>query len=456
MHALSSVPQRLILLCLCLFMAITSAHAENNWPQFRGEDSRGVVENANLPTEWSATKNVEWKTDIPGRGWSSPIVWGNKVFLTTVLTDGEFIEARKGLYWIDELPQPSKETHHWMVYCLDLESGNILWEKEVHKGKPTSPHHLKNSLASETPVTDGERVYCFFGNLGLYTFDMDGELQWTQAVAPHKMSWNWGTAASPMLHGDRVYIINDNEEDSYLLALDKKTGDEIWRIKREEEKSNWSTPYIWEHDGITEIVTSGTVKVRSYDLDGKLLWSLKGMSEITIATPYAYDGLLYLSSGYVGDKTWRPIYAVRPGAKGDITLAEGETSNEFIAWFHKVGAPYNPSTIVYEDRLFVLHDKKKMDCYNSKTGELIYEKAPFPKGTAGFTSSPWAYGGNLFCLNEDGVTFVVKPGDTFEIVGTNTLGEDEMGMSTPAIAGDRLLIRTEARVYSIKNGAGAE
>ena len=317
----------------------------------------------------------------------------------------------------------------------------------MHEGKPDSPRHLKNSYASETPATDGERLYTYFGGVGLFCFDLAGNPVWEKRIPPQKMAYAWGTAASPILDGDRLYLINDNEEASYLLALDKKTGDEIWRIARE-EGSNWSTPYIWKNSQRTEIVTPGSDAVRSYDLDGKLLWSLTGMSSITIATPYAEGDLLYVSSGYVGDKDHRPIYAIRPGASGDITLAEGQTSNEFIAWSHNLAAPYNPSTLVYQDRLYVLYDRGTVSCYNAKDGTPIYEKQELPKG-AGYTTSPWASNGMIYCLNEDGITHVLKAGDTFEVLHSNALDENDMGMATPALTPERLLLRTSSRLYAI-------
>jgi outer membrane protein assembly factor BamB len=434
---------------ILIMVLATAVHADANWTQFRGPGARGVGEGDGLPDRWSATENVAWKTDIPGRGWSSPIVWGNRVFLTTVVNLGESEEPKKGLYFGGDRLDAPDSVHQWKVLCLDLDSGRVLWQRQVHEGKPPSSIHIKNSFASETPVTDGDRVYVYFGNLGLFCFDMDGNPVWTKEIGPHKTRYGWGTAASPALYKDRLYIVNDNEEDSYLLALDKHTRREIWRTARD-EKSNWSTPYIWENEGRTEIVTPGSGKVRSYDLDGNLLWSLEGMSVITIATPYAYDGLLYITSGYIGDRKHRPIYAIRPGAEGDISLAEGETANASIAWCRPMAAPYNPSTLIYDGRLYVLLDRGPLTCFNPKDGEIVYEDKRLPKGS-GFTTSPWAYGGKIFCLNEDGVTFVLKAGDTFEILHTNQLAEDDMGMATPAIAGDRLLIRTAARLYCIRN-----
>jgi outer membrane protein assembly factor BamB len=322
-----------------------------NWPQFRGPDGRGVAANANLPDRWSSTENVAWKTEIPGRGWSSPIVWGDRVFLAAVVNSADSEPPKKGLYLGGERPRPSSD-QQWKVLCLDLVSGKVQWERLVHQGQPPGPIHLKNSYASETPVTDGERVYACFGNVGLFCLDFEGRPVWSKRLPPHAMRAGWGTAASPVLHRDRLYYVSDNEEQSYLVALDKRTGNEVWRAERD-EKSNWSTPCVWENDQRTEIVTPGSGKVRAYDLDGKLLWWLRGMSGITIATPYADGGLLYVSSGYVGDKS-RPVYAIRPGAAGDISLPGGQTSSAAIAWCNPTAAPYNPTTLVYEGRLYVL------------------------------------------------------------------------------------------------------
>ncbi|MDE0865920.1 MAG: PQQ-binding-like beta-propeller repeat protein [Rubripirellula sp.] len=423
--------------------------AGDHWPQFRGPDATGVVQaTTNLPETWSAEDNIAWKQDIPGRGWSSPIVWGNRIFLTTVINSEETEAAKKGLYFGGNRPKPPESDHQWQVLCLELDTGKELWRRTVHEGKPTTSIHVKNSFASETPTTDGKHVYVVFGGVGIFCLDMNGNEVWKKAIEPAKTRYGWGFAASPILHQDRLYLLNDNDEASSLLALDKHTGEEIWRVKRD-EKSNWSTPYVWSHAKGTEIVVPATGRVVSYGLDGQEKWSLFGMSSITIATPYEHQGLLILSSGYVGDPS-RPLYAIRPGATGDISLAEDAESNDHIAWCQPTGAPYNPSTIAYDGIIYVLHDRGLMAAYDAKTGEEIYSKQRIPKGRS-FTSSPWAYNGKLFCLNEDGETFVIKAGRDFELLHSNSLEEDDMGMATPAIVGDRVLIRTAARLYCIRN-----
>jgi outer membrane protein assembly factor BamB len=435
---------RTFILSIILLVPISG---QDHWPAFRGADSRGISENPDLPDTWSTTKNVAWKTNIPGRGWSSPIVWDQKVFLTTVVNKGESERPKKGLYFGGNRLKIPESTHLWKVICLDLDTGKTLWDKDVHKGEPKSSIHLKNSYASETPVTDGELVYCYFGSLGLYAMDFEGKVVWSHKVPAYPTRYGWGTASSPVLHKDRLYLVNDNDENSYLLALDKKTGKEIWKNSRD-EKSNWSNPYIWKNKLRTEIIVPGSGRTRSYGLDGKELWSLKGMSSITIATPYAHDDLLYLSSGYVGDSK-RPIYAIKPGAKGDISVTSKNTSNDFIAWSSWKAAPYNPSTLLYRDQIYVLLDRGYLSAYNPKTGTAIYGKQRLP-GSTGFTASPWAYHGKIFCFNEDGGTNVCKAGKSFELLRTNQLAEDDMGMATPAIAGKNLLIRTSARIYCIR------
>ena len=423
------------------------AFASESWPQFRGPNASGVSTNTHLPDKWSATENVAWKTDLPGRSWSSPIVWGDRVFLTAVVSPEVSELPKKGLYFGGNRLGLPKSEYQWKVLCLDLAMGKVQWEKTVHRGAPQTPIHVKSSYGAETPVTDGERVYALFGNLGLFAFTLDGAEVWSKQLEPHKTRFGWGTAASPVLHDGRLFVVNDNDEQAELFALEAKTGKEVWRADRE-EKSNWATPFIWNNGQRTELITPGSRAVRSYDLEGKVLWSFRGMSSIAIPTPFAGDGLLFVSSGYVGDKL-RPLYAIRPGASGDLTLKSGESNNQFIAWSNPVGGPYNPSPLFYEGYCYVLYDRGLVSCYDAKTGKLLYDRQRLPEGLA-FTTSPWAAGGRIFCLNEDGVCYVLRAGDKFELLHTNKLADGDMCMATPALVGDRLLIRTAARLYCIR------
>jgi outer membrane protein assembly factor BamB len=442
--------KRTLVAALLMLVVVTGAVADDRWPQFRGPGSLGVAEDPSLPDKWSTTENVAWKTDIPGMGWSSPIVWGDNIFLTSVISSVDGEKPKKGLYFGGERPAPG-DVHRWVVYCLDFKTGKIKWEREVHKGPPASTRHLKNSYASETPVTDGERVYACFGNVGIFCFDVKGKQLWAKRWGPFKTRFGWGTAASPILYKDRIYVVNDNDEQSFLLALDRKTGAEVWKVDRQ-EATNWATPYIWENEQRTEIVTPGTGKVRSYDLNGKLLWEFKGMSSISIPTPFSKFGLIYIASGYVGDQN-RPVYAMRPGATGDVTLAKGETTSKYFAWYQPQGGPYNPSPIVYGDFYYTLYDRGFFTCHDARTGKEIYQKVRIDPGVNAFTSSPWAYNGKIFCLSEDGDTFVIQAGGEYKLLGKNSL--EEMCMATPAIARGSLVLRTASKLYRITNGGKA-
>jgi outer membrane protein assembly factor BamB len=430
--------------------------ADVNWPQFRGARSLGVADpktEAALPDKWSATENVAWKTDVPGMGWSSPIVWNGKIFLTAVVSSAPQEAVKKGLYFGGERPAP-KDEHRWVVYCLDFKTGKLLWEREVHKAIPTITRHLKNSYASETPVTDGERLYALFGNVGLFVFDLNGKPLWQTKIEAKPTRFGWGTAASPVVWKDRVFVLNDNEDTSWIAALDKKTGKELWRAERWKQ-TNWATPYVWESGARTELIVPATKRVISYDPNtGKEFWTFSGMSSIAIPMPFSAFGMLYVASGYIGDQH-RPVYAIKPGASGDISLKEGETSNQYIAWYQRQASPYNPSPIIYGDIYYTLLDRGFFTAHDAKTGALVYDRQRLDPDVpiGAFTSSPWAYQGKIFCLNEDGMTYVIQAGREFKVVGKNSL--DELCMATPAIVGDSLLIRTATKLYRIRKTSKA-
>ncbi|HEV3302918.1 MAG TPA: PQQ-binding-like beta-propeller repeat protein [Planctomycetaceae bacterium] len=426
---------------------------------------------AHPPDRWSATESVAWKTDVAGLGWSSPIVWNGRIYLTTCVNTSPDRKPRKGLYMedLDATKYPKEMSiHSWKTLCLDLTTGKIVWEKVASEGIPSKPHHIKNTLASETPTTDGERLYVLFGNLGLFCYDLDGKLLWTSPIPARDTRYGWGTSMSPIVYGDRVYFADDNEVKSCLFALDKRTGKPVWKVDRK-EKTNYSTPYIWENPDRTELVTSGINWVTSYDLSGNELWKIKGKSILSIPSPFARDGLLYVTSGHV---LWgkHRIYAIRPGAKGDISPPDDDkdekstaTPNDpiddkaidpHIAWYRKIG-PYHPTPLIVGDNLYMLFDRGILMCFDAKTGKLVFNKQRLAKGNA-FTSSPWSYGDKLFCLNEDGVTSVVQTGPEFKSLHTNTLAEDDMCMATPVIVGDKLLIRTSKRLYCVQNLAKRE
>jgi hypothetical protein len=427
----------------------TTTLLADEWPRFRGPSAGVAADDPALPDTWSPTENVVWKADIGGIGWSSPVVWGDHIFLTTVVNTAPQEAPRPGLY-LGDWPA-STAPHRWMVYDIDFNTGTVRWAREVGGSPPARARHLKNSYASETPVTDGERVYFYFGNAGLFAFDLSGRPLWSKPITPFKTRNNWGTGGSPVLHRDRVYIANDNDEQSFLAAYDARTGAEAWRVNRV-EGTNWSTPFVWDNDVRSEIITAGSDKVRSYDLSGKLLWEFSGMSTITIPTPFAHQGLLYISSGYIADAL-RPAYAIRPGAAGDISLTPGETTNAYIVWSSPTGAPYNPTPLVYGDSYYTLFDRGFFSNHDAKTGREIYARQRVSAEASGFTASPWAYNGKIFAMSEDGDTYVIQAGSTFNVLGKNSL--NEMTLATPAVAHGSLIIRTATKLYRISKTASA-
>lgn len=422
----------------------TSAERVEGWPQFRGPGSTGVAESPGLPEKWSTTENVAWKTIIPGHGWSSPIAWGDRIFVTAVVPAGDIETPQKGLYFGGERPAPKIE-HRWIVYAIDFATGRIVWQREAHRGIPPEARHVKNTYASETPVTDGKHVYVSFGNIGLFAYDFSGNVVWSSRVKARPTHNGWGTASSPVLHQGRLYVVNDNDGGSYLTAIDAATGKTIWLVERKEE-TNWSTPYVWQHSQRTEIVTTGKGLIRSYDLNGQLLWQLGPMSSIVIPTPFSKFDLLYAASGYVGDQV-RPVYAIRPGASGDISLPRGETSNGSIAWSLPQGGTYNTSPIVYGDYYYTLFDRGFFTCHDARTGKEIYTKVRLDPAAGAFTASPWAYNGKLFAMSEDGVTYVIQAGPEYKLLGRNSL--DEFTMASPAIHLGSLIVRTASALYRI-------
>ena len=336
--------------------ADTSAH----WPRFRGPDSNPVSDNPNLPVKWSKTENVEWVADVPGVGWSSPVVWGTRVFMTAATSEqrmkppslgtefsNEYIaELRKqGLsadeinkrLWARDREMPDDIVISLMLYCYDLESGKRLWERQIYHGRPRGGRHVKNSFASETPVTDGERVYAYFTDYGLYAFDFEGKQIWATPFERHETIRDYGTGASPALYRDRLFVLNDNEEQSFLAAFDARTGKELWRTPRTVEpvrKTGWSTPFVWENRLRTEVVTLGPGVAISYGLDGRELWRIKRMGGVAIQSPFAWNDILFVTSGTSGDDN-KPIVAIRAGGSGDITPSEPENKNEHVVWYER-------------------------------------------------------------------------------------------------------------------------
>ena len=467
------LPLRLSGLACVLFLSSRAVHGQDSaWPQFRGPDSNPVGAHARLADRWSKTENVEWSQAIPGRGWSSPIVTGGKVYVTTVVTEGKSKPPQTGTEYSNEyvaelmkqglsqkevlervtardIELPHEVTLHYFLYCLDLKSGKVEWRKEFHAGRPPGGRHRKNSFTSESPVTDGKFVYVYVANLGLWAFDLKGRQVWRAPLEAHPIYLDFGTGSSPALAGDLLIVVNDNQKQQHIAAFDRRTGKQAWRTNRDiggktepVQRSGWATPYVWRNALRTEIVTVGPGEAISYDLSGKELWRLSGMAATPIPMPFAYDGLLYIDGG-----RGKSLFALRPGAKGDISLKEGQTSNDFIVWSQARAGTYLPTPVAYDGAIYALTETGILSRFNAKTGELTYKTRIDPAAT-NFTTSPWAYNGKLFCLSEEGQTFVVAAGEKFQLLHVNAL--DEMAQASPALVGERLLIRTESRLYSIR------
>ncbi len=463
----------LVLSCMAVLSAGTAWSAEPEWPRFRGPDANPAVAQGKLPEKWTTKENVEWAAEIPGRGWSSPIVNGSRVLLTTVVTEGKSKPPQIGTEYSNEyaaelikqglsekemldrvvardIELPKEVMLHYFLFSLDIQTGKVVWKREFYSGKPPGGRHRKNSFASETPVTDGKLVYVYVANLGLYAYDMEGEQVWHTPLESYPIYLDFGTGGSPALLGDMLVIVNDNEKQQFIAAFDKRTGKPVWRTNRDlaakgggpPQRSGWVTPFVWKNPRRTEIVTVGPGVAVSYDTAGKELWRLSGMASTPIPSPFAYEGLLYVNGG-----RGMALFAIKPGASGDLTPGEDGKLGDFIAWSQPRGGTYLPTEVAYQGALYALSETGILSRFDARTGKLNY-RSRIGEGGA-FTSSPWAYNSRVFCLSEEGKTFVIAAGEKFELLQVNPL--DEMAQATPAIVADRLLLRTESRLYSIRN-----
>jgi outer membrane protein assembly factor BamB len=602
---------------VALIVLVPAVGGGGEWPQFRGPAGSGVSSEGTLPAAWDSGKNIAWKATLPGYGWSSPVVWGDKIFLTTAVSDKqrkptamyspgesggrggpgpggfrppsptqilpsflqgmlnltdeqkkqmeelqkevddklgtiltdeqkkqlrqpppgpgsfgsfpqpgqvlspalqerlkltadqkqqrqqlqEIVDARLAELLKDEQknqlqamrqgpgrggfggpggfgrPQPPPNVvYRWEVYCLDRSTGNVLWKQVAREGKPRIPIQASNTYASETPVTDGERLYAYFGMHGVYCYDLAGKPLWQVDLGSYPTVLGFGTGSSPALDDGRLFVQCDNEEKSFLVALDARTGKELWRVDRP-ERTSYSTPFVWKNKQRTEVVCLGSPKVRAYDpATGKQLWELGGMTGQPKASPVGDADLLYVGSpggpggmfggpggpgggrpgggpppggGFGGGA--RPLVAVKAGASGDITVKSGATSNDGVAWSLPQAGPPTATPLLYRGQLYILEERGGLlSCYDAGTGKQFYkERLP---GARGFTSSPLAVDGKVYCLDDGGTTFVVQAGPEFKLLGKNSLGE--MCWASPAVAGGELLVRTVDTLYCVKQGAG--
>lgn len=420
------------------------------WPQFRGPGASGVGDGQGAPAAWDAAtgEGVRWKTPIPGIGLASPIVWGDRVFVATAVSATGDATFRTGLYGdgtsVDDLSE-----HSFRLYALDAATGRVVWEREVHRGAPTVRRHLKSSLANATPATDGERVVVLFGAVGvLAAYDFAGEPVWRRDVGvldandPQSGSAEWGHASSPILYGDLVLIQGDRRKDSFLAAYRLATGEEVWRVPRP-EPSTWATPNVLPGPSGDELIVNGQT-IRAYDpRSGRELWTLAPNSEIVVATPVVGDGLAFVTAGY---PPVRPVYAVRPGHRGDLTLPAGERASAAVAWSHGRGGTYIPTPILYRGILYTCNNNGVLTAYRASTGEQLSHTRLSAAG-ASFAASPVAADGRLYIAGETGEVYVLAAGPEPELLGIYPMGEPVM--ATPAIAGGLLVVRTLGHVYGL-------
>jgi outer membrane protein assembly factor BamB len=445
------------LFAVCLLDWLAAPGAAQNWPQFRGLNGDGHSSEVNLPVQWAPDQHVAWKVKIPGVGWSQPVVWGDRVIVTTAVSDKQQKpnprdwspgDGLGGLSaFLGSVRKPPNEEYRWKVICLDRATGTVVWEQDARTGNPTIAIHPRNSYATETPITDGERLIAYFGMAGVYCYDFSGKLLWSKDLGTYPLQMDWGTGSSPVLVENRIFVQCDNEKASFLVALDKQTGDEIWRVPRD-EKSNWSTPYLWKNDQRTELVCAGGKKMRSYDpATGKIFWEMNGSGRCS-SSPVGNRELLYVSSGDRLTGQRGVLAAIRPGASGDISLGGAETTNEMVAWSVTLPGGRVASPLVVRDCLYLLDQQGGLiRCLNATKGTQNYrERLP---GAAGFTASPWASEEKIFCLDQSGSTFVLQAGPEFKLLATNKL-DDEIFWSSPAVAGSAILIRGVENLYCIE------
>lgn len=439
-------------LCAILIpLLCVSREVPGDWPRWRGPFDNGVAR-TDAPLKWSDTENIAWKVAVPGKGHSSPVIWGDRVYITTAVPSQPGSEQassqggggrRGGFGQGATVEQPE---HKLMVIAYDRKTGKQVWEQTVKSVKPHEGYHQRyGSYASNSPVTDGKLLYTFFGSHGAYAFDLNGKpvWQWDPNVKMH-MRNAFGEGVAPTLHGDTLLLVFDHEGDDFLVALDKNSGKPKWRVDRQ-EISNWAAPLVVEHEGTTQVIVSAPTKVRSYDIkDGSLIWEAAGLGANTIPKPVYANGIVYVMSGFRDPN----LMAIRLGRKGDLT------GTDAILWTTNKGTSYTPSPVLHEGKLYMLTDSGMLSCLDAATGKPYYERVRLPK-PYNFKASPVAANGKLYLATEDSDVVVVKMGENFEVLATNTL-TDQSFIATPAIAGGEIYLRSQTHLFCIreKNSAG--
>jgi outer membrane protein assembly factor BamB len=443
-------------------MFASAAGAQTNWPSFRGASALGIADGPATATTWNVaqSKNILWKTPIPGLGHSSPIIWGFRLFVTTAVNQSRNAPLKVGLYG-DPASADDNDVQQWKIFCLDKRTGEILWQTTAHEGAPKVKRHPKSTHANCTMATDGTHLVAFFGSEGLYCYDLEGRLRWKKdfgilranptvyndAPDPESATLEWGFASSPVIYGQRVFVQCDVLSNGFVAALNLATGDTIWRTRRD-DTGTWSTPTVCADEGPRpQLVVNGWKHMGGYDLEtGGEIWRMSGGGDCPVPTPVVWHGLIFLMSAH-GPRS--PIYAVRTDAVGDISLRGGGSNSQYVAWSTPRGGSYMETPMIYEDYLYTCQPSGVLSCYAAATGALLY-KERLGSGGDGFTASPVASPGRIYFASEEGSVFVVKPGTHFTVLATNQMGE--VCMATPAISEGTIFFRTQGCVVAVGEG----
>jgi outer membrane protein assembly factor BamB len=437
-----------LILILPLGFSLGAAVVAQNWPSFRGEFARGVADGQDLPLVWDVEsgRNVRWKTAIPGMGHSSPIVWGDRIFVTTAVGS-----EPPPLVLGDEggIDLAQEGAHSWRLYSLDKRTGKILWFQEAFSGEPRAVRHVKASQANATPVTDGKSVVGIFGSQGLAVFDFEGNLKWKVDLGVldpglfGDKSSQWGHASSPILYGGLVFVQVDRHDDSYLAAFQLETGEKAWSVARD-EKPVWATPTLHESPERTELIVVGGDYDRGYDpTTGRELWRFARDYEVKTPTPFVAGNLVVLAGGYRG----QPLYALRVGAVGDISASKEPGRSEYLAWMSEPGGPYTSTPVAYGELLYLVRNTGILTVLSLESGDRIYRQ----RMESNYSASPVASDGRIYLTGEEGVISIVQAGREFKLLGSNNMGEP--CMATPAISEGTLFLRTRSSLYALAEEA---
>jgi len=423
---------------------------KGSWPSFRGTQASGIAEGQNLPDSWNGKtgENILWRTKVPGLAHSSPVVWGNRIFVTSAVSSDPKATFRPGLYG-DGDASKDRSRHRWMIYALDKHTGKIQWERVAHEGEPIEKRHIKSTYANSTPATDGRIVVAWFGSHGVHAYDVKGRFLWKVDLGHLDLgaydipTFEWGSASSPIIWNGLVILQCDTQTDSFLLALDAATGKTVWKTDRDELPS-WGTPTVATTSAGAELVANASNYIRGYDpRTGKELWRLGRSSKITAPTPVFADGVFVVASGRGPE---RPIFVVRPNSRGDLTLPEGKTNSEAIVWSRTGRGSYMPTPLIYNGILYVLANNGLFDAYNLQSGEEVYRQR-LPLIGSGFSASPIAADGKIYLANEDGEMLVIAAGQKFSHLSTNSMGE--LLMATPALSDGVMYVRSSTSLFAV-------